>query len=88
MHFDSVTPIPFVSLQPTGTVQAAAGGAGPSKVKINSTFPKQHPWMSWDVKQEVVTKECSKEDEGVAFSCEGRDKLDPPHTVAEFPGEV
>jgi hypothetical protein len=35
----------------------------------------------------IVTKECSKEDRGIAFSCESRDKLDPPQTVADFPGE-
>jgi hypothetical protein len=39
MRFDSVTPIPLVSLQPTGTVQAAAGGADPSRVEITSTLP-------------------------------------------------
>jgi hypothetical protein len=72
MHFASVTPIPFVSLQPTRMVQAAAGAAGPSRVKITSTLSKKHPWMSWDVMQEVVvTKECSKENGGVAFSCGG-----------------
>jgi hypothetical protein len=88
MHSEAITPIPFVSLQPTGMVQAAAGGAGPSRVKINLTLLKQHPWTSWDAMQEVtVIKECSKEDGGVAFSCEGQDKLDPLHTVADFLGE-
>jgi hypothetical protein len=72
MRSDTITPIPLVRLQPTETVQAAAGGAGPSRVEINSTLLKQHPWTSWDAMQEViVTKECSKEDGGVAFSCEG-----------------
>jgi hypothetical protein len=33
-RLDSVTPIPLVSLQPTGTVQAAARGAGPLRVEI------------------------------------------------------
>jgi hypothetical protein len=36
--------------------------------------------MSWDVMQGVVvTKECSKEDGGVDFSCEGRDNRDPSY---------
>jgi hypothetical protein len=88
MRANTITPIPLVSLQPTGRVQAAAGGAGPSIFERNLTLLKQHPWTSWDAIQEVtVTKECSKEDGGVAFSCEGQNKLDPPQIVADFPGE-
>jgi hypothetical protein len=78
MHSDLVIPIPLVSLQPTETVQAAAGGAGPSRVEKFLTFPNEHPWMSWDVMQGVIViKKCSKEDRGVDFSYQDQGISDP-----------
>jgi hypothetical protein len=37
-------------------VQAAAGGACPSRVEKFLALPisKQHPWIEWDVELEVV----------------------------------
>ncbi len=80
-----------MSLPPAGTVQAAAGGACPSRVEKFLPLPisKQHPWIEWDAELEVVaakvaavTEELPKEDGGADVCGEGKEIPNPAPKVA------
>jgi hypothetical protein len=82
---------PFVSLPPAKMVQAAAGGACPSRVEKFLALPisKQDPWTEWDAELEVVaakvaavTEELPKEDWGADVCEEGKEIPNPAPTVA------
>jgi hypothetical protein len=82
---------PFVSLPPAGTVQAAVGGACPSKVEKFLALPilKQDPWTEWNAQLEVVaakvvavTEELPKEDGGADVCREGKEIPNPAPMVA------
>ncbi|CAM6088605.1 unnamed protein product [Calypogeia fissa] len=84
MRTTLVASYPLVSLQPTETVQAAAGGGGPSEgqwdfISQNPGLQKRHPWTSWDVICEQVAASTSVlQKAGIV----GEQNLTPPKIVA------